>query len=826
MRSEERQGDQGGGCMVRQWQRLFALDGDMEEKIHEFLGMITTRLAAAKAGVVSFVPGLRAQVYSAKSGEGDAWNEQEQEEIISFARGILQGEADAEEGQARFGFKQPVWMAITFEGETYGALYADCGETAVWTPERENGLRELAAMLAVIFYNASVYRSRTEEIRARLTEVKAELDNANQAKNDFLSRMSHEIRTPINAIIGMARIAKTADQLDKVKQCVEKIDMSSRQLSVVINHILDMSKIKANTMLLCVEPFDFERMLINISNGIAIPASEKQQKLHIFMDMKAPRYYRGDEFRLSQVINNLLSNAVKFTPECGKIRLDIQEKSREENISTLEVSVSDTGVGIPAQSQTLLFTALEQVDGGIARKYGGTGMGLVICKNIVALMGGDITVQSREGEGSVFRFTVRLEIEESGKPRFDEKLNMSHLRVLLIDEDEETRGYVSRIMKEFGMETRIAATDEEGLSLLRDACQKKEPYDLMFVSWQRLDDGLAGVRRIKEEFDTPVVVVLSGWEWNEAENQVIAAGATAVIAKPLFASILLDTIQAIVGAPPKDEGLMISRRHSFAGYTILLAEDIEIHRIILERYLTDTGVQIDHAENGRVALEMFKKNPQKYDLILMDIHMPEMNGYEATRGIRDLDLPKAPEVPIIAMTANVFVEDIDKCLRNGMNDHLAKPIQVEQLFAKLRYYLTQYEEAPMPLKQEAVKPMREVVGDMEMAALENYIQVEEALARLKGNKTIYKTLLNAFLKSPYWEQLCTQIEAKNLEEAAKTAHAIKGMAANLSLGEIYSVITLLEAQLKSGFDYQESFEKLEGVMDQTVKYIKILTESL
>ncbi|GHU61470.1 hypothetical protein AGMMS49983_01260 [Clostridia bacterium] len=404
---------------------------------------------------------------------------------------------------------------------------------------------------------------------SELSRAREEALRASRAKGDFLANMSHEIRTPMNAIIGMTAIAKAAVEAERKDYCLDKIEDASTHLLGIINDILDMSKIEANKFELSPVHFSFEKMLQKITNVINFRTEEKQQDLHVRIDKDIPRTLIGDDQRLSQVITNLLTNAVKFTPEHGSIHIDAHLLKEEDGVCTIEVVVTDTGIGISEEQQARLFTSFEQADTSTSRKFGGTGLGLAISKRIVEMMGGLIWVKSKPEKGSVFAFTIQLEHGEK-----------NHQKLPCAD-------------------------------CINDSLDT---------------DGGAKAEMTEEEPD-------------------------------------------------------------FEGYRMLLAEDIEINREIILAILEPTKLAIDCAENGAEAFRMFEAAPERYDMIFMDVQMPEMDGYEATRRIRALVTPKAALIPIIAMTANVFREDVEKSLASGMNDHVGKPLDFDIVLAKLKQYL-------------------------------------------------------------------------------------------------------------------------------------------
>ncbi|MDL2319216.1 response regulator, partial [Eubacteriales bacterium OttesenSCG-928-A19] len=540
----------------------------------------------------------------------------------------------------------------------------------------------------------SIAKDITEHRRMEqdLVAAKEQAERSNHAKSDFLSRMSHEMRTPMNAIIGMTNMARASGDPERKDYCLDKIDEASKHLLGVINDILDMSKIEANKFELSDSEFNMERMLKRISDIITFRVDEKNQNLLVDLDPDIPATIIADEQRLSQVITNLLANATKFTPERGTIRLNVRLKEADRDAITLCVSVIDTGIGISPEQQARLFRAFEQADGGVARKFGGTGLGLAISKRIVELMQGEIHVESEPNAGSTFWFTIRARRgSEQPKPPRAAGVDIKRLRVLVVDDAPDVLAYFENLSSRMGFRCDTAAGGPAALERI-DAADV--PYDIAFVDWKMPDmDGLEVARRIKALPDAPTaVIMISAAEWGEIEQAAKDAGVDRFVAKPLFASLILDCIYELCGPseaqPAREEQPHRAATPQYTGRHLLLAEDIEINREIVLAMLESTGVDIDTAENGRKALELFTAHPDRYDLIFMDIHMPEMDGYEATRHIRALDLPQAKRVPIVAMTANVFREDVERCLACGMNDHIGKPIDVEDFFAKLAKYLT------------------------------------------------------------------------------------------------------------------------------------------
>ena len=529
-----------------------------------------------------------------------------------------------------------------------------------------------------------ISRDMTEIRRLENDLIKAKelAEQGSMAKGEFLSRMSHEMRTPMNAIIGMANIARSSTDPERKEYCLEKISDASTHLLGVINDILDMSKIEANKFELSDTDFSFEKMLMKVVNVINFRIDEKRQNLFLNIDPQIPKMLCGDEQRLSQVVTNLLTNAAKFTPIEGQISL-IAELERVQNKSIrLRIEITDTGIGISAEQQSRLFRSFEQADGGISRKFGGTGLGLAISKRIIELMGGEIWIESELGKGSKFIFTFEMRSSDAPSDLPEDFLVKDDLNVLVVDDSTETLEYFSSIMQQLGA-TRcsVAQSGAQALEMLAS-----NSYDIIFVDWKMPEmNGVELTARIKELDNdiNPVIIMISVAEWSEIEKDATEAGVTAFLAKPLFPSVVASCVNRYFGSEDSLSPIQEDKIYDFRGKRILLAEDVDINREIVYSLLEDTYITIDSAVNGKEAVEIYCGNADSYDLILMDIQMPEMDGYEATRQIRKY----AKNVPIIAMTANAFREDVERCLEAGMNDHLAKPIEVDKLLDTLERYL-------------------------------------------------------------------------------------------------------------------------------------------
>jgi signal transduction histidine kinase/DNA-binding response OmpR family regulator len=522
---------------------------------------------------------------------------------------------------------------------------------------------------------------------ARLIEMKDLAETASKAKSDFLANMSHEMRTPMNAIIGMTAIGKNAKELEEKNRALIKIGDASSHLLAVINDVLDMAKIEANKLELAPIEYHFEKMLQKALDVVNFRVAEKNQILSINVDNKIPSFVIGDEQRLIQVIMNLLTNAVKFTPDKGRIDINATLVVEDSETCELRIEVIDNGIGISAEQQEKLFVAFEQAESGISRKFGGTGLGLVIAKSIVELMGGSIWVKSEFGLGSRFVFTVKvLRGMKTSASLLDPAVNLDNVRILAVDDKAEMRDHYNTILGQLNIDYDVLSSGSEAISLI----EERGLYDIYFIDWHLSDmDGIELTRDIRtlEKGRRSAVIIASEVNWELIRADAVTAGINKHLSKPFLSSAVIDVINECLGSDRHQEGNKGFSEDEFKGKKLLIVEDIEINREILISLLDKTGLIIECAEDGKEALDMIIAAPDKYDIIFMDMQMPVMDGLEATRCIRALPEIKEIKLPIVAMTANVFKDDIDACIEAGMDDHIGKPLDLNRVLSKLRKYL-------------------------------------------------------------------------------------------------------------------------------------------
>jgi len=594
--------------------------------------------------------------------------------INSLVRDMPKNERFTSQGVLSI-FVVPVFLRNEFWGFMN---FNDCHRERLFTASEEAVLRS-ASMLVT---NTLLRNEMTQQLTLAVGNAFA----ASRSKSQFLSNMSHEIRTPINAIVGMTMIGKSASSIEKKDYAFEKIEIASAHLLGIINDVLDMSKIEANKFELSNVEFNFEKMIKKVVDVIIFRVNEKKQVFKLKLDQNIPPKLIGDDQRLAQVITNLLSNAVKFTPESGSVLLNAQYIGEEDNFCKIQIEVTDTGIGISPEQQKRLFTSFEQAENNTTRRFGGTGLGLAISKHIVELMNGDIWIKSELGSGASFIFTVKLEraTTEESPLLFIERTEP--VRMLVVDDSSEVLEFFGILARRMNIFCDTASGGQEALRLLG----ADTAYDICFIDLRLpVMDGIVLSRAITAALvKKPVIIIISAYDWNQVEEDAKVSGVDGFLSKPLFASDVAQCISKYTGVKHSDEsgGEEHELTESFKGRRILLAEDVEINREIVQTLLEPTLIEIDCAVNGVEAVRLFSSAPERYDLILMDIQMPVMDGLEATERIRALDSTKAREIPIVAMTANVFKEDIERCIKAGMNDHIGKPVDNNELLMKLKLY--------------------------------------------------------------------------------------------------------------------------------------------
>ena len=535
------------------------------------------------------------------------------------------------------------------------------------------------------FVDVDLETRKTMAQSEALQEALSAAEAANKAKTAFLSNMSHEIRTPMNAIIGLDNIALNDPTIsESTREHLEKIGTSAHHLLSIINDILDMSRIESGRMVIKSEEFSFAKTLGQVNTIISGQCRDKGIEYDCRVLGKVEDYYIGDDMKLRQVMINILGNAVKFTPEGGKVTFTVEETAHYEGKSTLRLVISDTGIGMSEAFLPRLFDAFSQEDSSSTNRFGSTGLGMPITKSIVELMNGTIEVRSKKGEVTTFTVTVTLlESERRSTGEGTEDVHPEELCVLVIDDDPIACEHAQVVLGQVGVRCEKAMSGQEGLEMAKLRHARREPYNLILVDWRMPEmDGVETTKQIRAAVgDEILVIILTSSSWDDIADEARAAGVDSFVAKPLFAGSVLDEFREAFN---KKNAQLVSVTADLTGRRILLAEDMEVNAEIMMMVLSMREMEVEHAENGRIAVDMFAASPVGYyDAILMDMRMPEMDGLEATRTIRGLKRADAGQIPIIALTANAFDEDVQRSMQAGLNAHLSKPVEPEALFKTL-----------------------------------------------------------------------------------------------------------------------------------------------
>jgi len=671
-------------------------------------------------------------------------------------------------------------------------------------------------------------RKKAEEELVRLHDAAAAAD---RAKSEFLANMSHEIRTPMNAIIGLSDLTLKTALSDKQKDYVDKIHGSAQALLGIINDILDFSKIEAGKMNLESIKFDLDDVLDNLATITSQKAGEKGLEVLFWTAPDVPKGLIGDPLRLGQVLINIANNAIKFT-ENGEIVLKVEMAEKQDTMATLRFSVRDTGIGMDNGQVAGLFEAFNQADTSTSRRYGGTGLGLTICRNLVASMGGEISVESTLGEGSTFIFTIDCELFDlTIDSKLSQLFELNSIRTLIVDDNETAREVLSNTVS--SLSSPVTSVDSGAAAITeleRVQAKGEQAYDLILMDWQMPGmDGLDAANHIKTRMNLPVVpaiYLITAFDHDDLFEKANVAGLDGYLTKPLNTSALVDNLMRTFqsnftnGALSETDGTMdVGSDAAQSDIRILLVEDNEINQMIAYEVLDTAGFHVQVANNGREGLNMAEKSA--FDAILMDLQMPEMDGFEATAEIKKLQT--RAHTPIIAMTAHALVEERQKCFDAGMVDHISKPFEARNLIEVVNYWALNARQqtapdgksTPSPLTGPAKKATNAPEGgniegvhiitpndpqtDPSQGNDAGGLDIEETLKRLMIPKPILQKLMGDF-KAKYADadvRIHDMLGSGSREDAEREAHSLKGVSGSLGLNQIHAVTEVLESAISS-----------------------------
>jgi len=811
------------------------------------------------AQIINFLPDPTWVIDS--EGKVVTWN-RAMEQLTGIAAADMVGKGSYEYALPFYGERRPILIDLVRDWDAeYEKKYLSIkkeGDTLVSEshhPNMDDGGMYLMGTASLLYNAAGQVAGAIESLRditqrkqmeEELIVAKQAADEANKAKGNFLANMSHEIRTPMNAVIGMTHLALKTELTSKQRDYLTKIQSSANSLLGIINDILDFSKIEAGKLDMESIDFNLDEVLDNLANLVTVKAQEKKDLEVLFATAQdVPRFLLGDPLRLGQILINLANNAIKFT-EHGEIVVSTELLKRDEERVSLKFTVSDTGIGLTPEQAGRLFQSFSQADTSTTRKFGGTGLGLAISRRLVEMMGGEIWVESQPGQGSTFSFTATFGLgKQKAKRRFATSPEMRGMKVLVVDDNPTSREIFQDMLESFSFDVTLAASGKEGLVELEKA-PEETPIELVILDWKMPGmDGIEAARLIKQHSflkHIPAVIMATAYGREDVMRKAEQLGLDGFLLKPVSPSVLFDAIMQAFGKEISEASRRVRAKEqeseilqNIRGARILLVEDNEINQQVAKEILEGVGLNVTLAGNGQEAVDAVQK--ENYDVVLMDVQMPLMDGYTATREIRNLK-SEIRNVPIIAMTAHAMAGDEEKSLSAGMNGHVTKPIDPDQLFAALQKWI--------PPADQRATTRHAKVSDAEKAATEDQARLgaerklpdslpgfdlAEGLKRLRGNQQLYRKLLLDF--GAKYTQVAAEIreslDAKDWKQAHSLIHNLKGLAGNLAATELQASAVEMEKLVKgdqaktvSQKQLDQQYAKLAKSVDQALQAVQTL----